>query len=450
MLRALHRHGIAKARGFRDGSFDGVPLAALADATHLSRPSVYAVRDMYTVGGDSPVLTSDTRGEDGKFRGPLKLRSDLGYAIGVDFGPRHARVAIADVHGQLYDDHRFETHFPLGQPPEMYLDWAANNIDELMRAVGVGLGDVIGVGVSQVAPINLKTGYPHPSGLTNKAWRDVSVAKQLARRLDWDDISVVSDNATNLETLAEHKCGAAQGLDAVVYVNWSNNVGFGLVIGGTVYRGSRGSAGELGHRPISNVGGPCLRCGRKGCLEVTISATSIATALGAPEDALPMAADFVFRRIAEERASGQSTAFDKVNEATRYLAETVALIVDTLDPDAIILAGSLGAQIHNNTALLATFRSALESSHMGFASNIGILEPTLGIDSVVRGAIFRVFSERLVPWVRSRLATATTPVTANRTARSTKNDQPDDRKLMDSRGRLVGRRSVSRGTGRDR
>ena len=432
VLRVLHRHGIANARGFRDSSFDGVPLAAIADATHLSRPSVYAVRDMYTVAGASPVLTSDVRGEDGRFRGPLRLRSDLGYAVGVDFGPRHARVALADVHGQLYDGHGVQVHFPLGQPPEMYLDWAASNIHELMQAAGVERSEVIGVGISQVAPINVKTGYPHPNGLTNKAWRDVSVARQLARRLGWDDIAAVSDNDTNLRMLAEHECGAARGLDVVAYVNWSNHIGFGLIVGGSVYRGSRGYAGELGHRPIPDGVGSCPRCGRKGCLEIMISASGIAAEHGAPEDALPMAEEFIFRRMAEERTAGKNALFEQVNGATRYLAETVALIVDTLDPDAVVFAGSLGARIHDNTALLATFRSTLESRHMGFADNIGILEPALGIESAVRGAILRVLSERLVLWARRRLAAAM-PVIVNDPAKPTKDDA----------GRRIRRRSVS-------
>jgi predicted NBD/HSP70 family sugar kinase len=163
-----------------------------------------------------------------------------------------------------------------------------------------------------------------------------------------------------------------------------------------------------------------------------ISASGIAAAHGAPEDALPMAEEFVFRRIAEERTAGTNAVFEQVNWATRHLAETVALIVDTLDPDAVVLAGSMGARIHDNTALLATFRSTLESRHMGFADNIGILEPTQGIESAVRGAILRVLSERLVQWARGRLAKAM-PMIAKAAATPTRG----------GRSRHASRRSVS-------
>src|SRR5262249_36512697 len=111
-------------------------------------------------------------------------------------------------------------------------------------------------------------------------------------------------------------------------------------------------------------------------------------------------------------------------------------------PDAILLAGSMGARIHDNTALLATFRSTLESSHMGFADNLSILEPALGAESAVRGAILRVLSERLVPWARRRLAAASTPATS--AARSAKDDRRGDRRLLDSPGPQIRRRSVSK------
>src|SRR3712207_3499981 len=84
VLTALQRHGFAHARGFRDGSFSGLTIARLAESAGLSRPSVYAVQDTYGA----------------LFLEPLRLRPDVGYAVGVELGPRNARVAIADIHGQ--------------------------------------------------------------------------------------------------------------------------------------------------------------------------------------------------------------------------------------------------------------------------------------------------------------------------------------------------------------
>jgi predicted NBD/HSP70 family sugar kinase len=372
----------------------------------LSRPSVYSV------GANYKNLLLE----------PLRLRPDIGYAVGVELGPRHAVVAIADVHGQLFEHQEtFERYFELLRPPEEYLDWAAPKIDELARAAGVEPHEVMGIGISQVAPISVRTGYPHPSGLANKAWRDVNVGDQLARRLvarrrGWEGVQTgPTDNDTNLSVLAEHTFGSAHGVDDVLYVNWSNHVGFGLILGGKPYRGNRGYAGELGHlvidddhddRKRSKTAGRCLRCGRVGCLEMRIGAVSLASEFGASEEDLIRAADFVLDRVNVTSAGCNSEERLRVGEAARLLGESVASIVDTLDPEVLILGGSLGGRIHDDTTLLKTFREGLEARMMGFANEIRIRQPKLQT-SAVQGAILRVLSERLFEWSRQKVAAAT-------------------------------------------
>ena len=406
-MAALQRHGFAHAHGFRDGSFSGLTIARLAESAGLSRPSVYAVQDAY---GDL-------------FLDPLRLRPDVGYAVGVELGPRNARVAIADIHGQLFAPREdYKEYFALMRPPEEYLDWVAPSIDALVRAAGVEPSEVIGIGISQVAPINTSTGHPHPSGLTNKAWRDVNVGDQLARRLvalrgDWEGVRTgPSDNDTNLSLLAEHTFGSVVGVDDVLFVNWSNHVGFGLILAGRPYRGSRGYAGELGHLLIGDergttrrrrtVEGRCARCGKVGCLEVRVGASWLAEEFEASEDELIDAADYVLARIDAREVGYDNDERRRVHDAARLLGESVASVVDTLDPAALILGGSIGERIHDDTALLWAFREGLEERMMGFAHDIEIRQPKLKT-SAVQGAALRVLTEHLPEWARHRIATAT-------------------------------------------
>jgi predicted NBD/HSP70 family sugar kinase len=420
VLRALQQHGYAHARGFRDESFEGLALAKLAELAGLSRPSVYNVQEVY----DELLLE------------PLRLRPDVGFAVGVENGPRNARVAIADIHGQLFEHpERFERYFELLQAPEEYLDWIAPKIDELVREAGVEPRDVMGVGISQVAPINTSTGHPHPSGLVNKAWRDVNVGDQLARRLvalrrDWEDVPTgPSDNDTNLRALAEHTFGSAQNFDDVLFVNWSNHVGFGLILRGQPYRGSRGYAGELGHLVIdddrslsSKDQDPCLRCGKVGCLEARIGAARLAEEFGAKEEDLIRAADYVLDRVSVRRGGYAEDERLRVHDAARLLGESVASIVDTLDPAALILGGSFGSRIHDDTALLRAFREGLEERMMGFAQEIEIRQPRLLTTAAVQGACLRVLHDRLFEWAQKKVAatTATTATTATPKPKMTK------------------------------
>jgi predicted NBD/HSP70 family sugar kinase len=405
VLRALQQHGYKQARSFRGDSFSGLPLAKLAESAGLSRPSVYNVQSVYQD------LLLD----------PLRLRPDTGYAVGVEFGPRNAGVAIADIHGQLFESRpEFERHFEPLQAPERYLDWAAPKIDELVRAAGVEPREVLGVGISQVAPINITSGHPHPSGLANKAWRDVNVGDQLARRLvalrsDWEGVQTgPTDNDTNLSLLAEHTFGSARGVDDVLFVNWSNHVGFGLILAGNPYRGSRGYAGELGHLVIADDRSSkkrrkdessCLRCGRPGCLETRVGGSWLAEEFGATEEDLLRADDYIFDHLDLKRVGYDSAERRRVEDAARLLGQCVASIVDTLDPAALILGGSIGGRIHDDTALLRAFRDGLEERMMGFAQEIEIRQPRLPT-SAVQGATLRVLSERLFPWARQKVAAA--------------------------------------------
>jgi predicted NBD/HSP70 family sugar kinase len=407
----LQRHGYTHARGFRDDAFDGLQLARLAEIANLSRPSVYNVQRKYEK------LLLD----------PLRLRPDVGYAIGVEVGPRNARVAIADVHGQLFEHpDKFERYFEFLQPPEEYLDWAAPSIDELVREADVQPREIMGIGISQVGPINTSTGNPHPAGLVNKSWRDVNVGDQLARRLirlrsEWEVVPTgVSDNDTNLSALAEHTFGNAQDVHDILYINWSNHVGFGLILGGTPYRGSRGYAGELGHLLIEDEPGSgkrrddeeaCLRCGKVGCLESRIGAARIAGEFGAEEHDLPVAADYILDRVSAKREDVKADERARVEGAARLLGESVASIVDTLDPAVLILGGSVGERIHDDTSLLRTFREGLEERALGFANEIEIRQPKVET-AAVRGASLRILSTRLFAWAQEKVddspATATT------------------------------------------
>jgi predicted NBD/HSP70 family sugar kinase len=276
------------------------------------------------------------------------------------------------------------------------------------------------VGISQVAPINITSGHPHPSGLANKAWRDVNVGDQLARRLvalrsDWEGVQTgPTDNDTNLSLLAEHTFGSAQGVDDVLFVNWSNHVGFGLILAGRPYRGSRGYAGELGHLVIADDRSnkkrrkdelPCLRCGRPGCLETRVGGSWLAEEFGATEEDLLRADDYIFDHLDLKRVGYDSAERRRVEDAARLLGQCVASTVDTLDPAALILGGSIGGRIHDDTALLRAFREGLEGRMMGFAQEIEIRQPRLQT-SAVQGATLRVLSERLFPWARQKVAAA--------------------------------------------
>ena len=87
-------------------------------------------------------------------------------------------------------------------------------------------------------------------------------------------VPVLVDNDANLGALAEGWWGAGSGVDDFAYVKIATGVGSGHVIGGRIYRGATGVAGEIGHMAIDPHGGPCI-CGLRGCLATLVGAPAL-------------------------------------------------------------------------------------------------------------------------------------------------------------------------------
>src|SRR5436190_1458252 len=88
------------------------------------------------------------------------------------------------------------------------------------------------------------------------------------------------DNDANLGALAEFHWGAGRGASTLVYLKLATGIGAGLVIGGRLFHGAGGTAGEIGHTTIDEAG-PICRCGNRGCLEMIAAAPAVGDLLRA-------------------------------------------------------------------------------------------------------------------------------------------------------------------------
>ncbi|MGE3620433.1 MAG: ROK family protein, partial [Acidimicrobiia bacterium] len=163
-------------------------------------------------------------------------------------------------------------------------------------AVGVGLPGLVDLGGT------LRTA-PHLPGV-----QDLAVAARLSARLG---IRVEADNDANCHARAEHRIGAAKGVDEALVVTFGTGIGGGVVTGGRVLRGAVGAAGEPGHMVVDPAGPRCA-CGRRGCWEMYGSGTGLAR--------LAVEAAFAGRIDAAVRLAGgrpESVRGEHVAEAAR-------------------------------------------------------------------------------------------------------------------------------------
>ncbi|MGK2965290.1 MAG: ROK family protein, partial [Tepidiformaceae bacterium] len=95
------------------------------------------------------------------------------------------------------------------------------------------------------------------------AFRDTAVAGIVAGALG---LPTYIENDASAAALGEHRFGAGRGLRHLLHLTLGTGIGGGIVIGGHLYRGARGMAGEIGHTVIDPAG-PACNCGSRGCLE---------------------------------------------------------------------------------------------------------------------------------------------------------------------------------------
>jgi len=200
---------------------------------------------------------------------------------------------------------------------------------ELVNALRAQSDDpVVAVGVGLPSLIDAPTGRVRMSANVDLA--DIEVRAVLAERLG---VAVAIDNDANLAVLAEHRAGAGVGHDDVIMLTVGTGVGGGVIAGGRVFRGGRGTGAELGHIVVQSDGPPCQRnCPNRGCVETMASGTAIARDAGVPAE-----------KVVRLARAGDTAALAVLDRAGRYLGVGLASLANIFNPSAFLIGGGVGA-----------------------------------------------------------------------------------------------------------
>jgi len=250
------------------------------------------------------------------------------------------------------------------------------------RATGDRL---IGIGVAVVGVVRHEDGVVAMA--PNLGWTDVPLGPKLASSLAMD-VPIAVGNEADLGVLAEHRRGAAVGVDDVVFVSGEVGVGGGIVVGGRPLTGASGYGGEIGHLPVNPDGLPC-GCGSTGCWETEVGEGALLTLAGRS----PSAGRLGVEGILEDAAAGSPIALAALDRVGRWLGIGLAGLVNVFNPRMIVLGGLLGRlQPFMREPLDAEFqRRALPASR----ALVRLVPATLGIDAPLLGAAELAFEPLL-------------------------------------------------------
>ncbi len=281
----------------------------------------------------------------------LGLASAGGGAIGVKIVADHVTLVEVGIDGVV-----------LRSATEPFDAAAPNSLEVL---VGLMRGFIAAVtsprllGIGLAAPGNVDEQSRGTVDSTQLGWSGVPLGQRLRQEFD---LPVLVDNNVNALAVAETLYGQARGHADALVVTIGTGVGAGLIIDGAVYRGRQGVAGEIGHIPTIE-DGPLCQCGAKGCLEAVIGQQ------GLVEQARTRAILAGREGIAqlEERAdAGQAGAQAVYASAGHHLGRALAGIVNTLDPEVVIILGeAVTAWRHWMYGFEPAFRAGLVPAKRG-------------------------------------------------------------------------------------
>jgi len=308
--------------------------------------------------------------------------------IGIDLGGTSVKYALATQAGRILKE-GIRPSYAQSDVRSILENLAAAAEEMKSFAESEGLkAEVVGIGTP--GNVNIETGVLMGSTPNFRAWRDVGISDEMQKLTG---LPVYADNDGNLMALAEAKLGAGKGCRNLICITVGTGIGGGIILNGSLYRGSACAGAELGHAVINTEGIRC-NCGSTGCLEMYASATAMIRRFTgyclrdgiSPEKKEPDAA-YLF----DLYKKGDRQAKQAIDESMYFLGRGLASFINIFNPEMIIIGGGVAeaGDMFLNGIRKITFQYAMEKP----AENVRIERALLGNRAGFLGAMTFAFGE---------------------------------------------------------
>ena len=307
------------------------------------------------------------------------------YILCLRLQRRSFSVAAFNLRGEAVDT--FEKPIPRGQP-------AKRTFADMTRAMDdqiAGRDLIDGLGVAVPGPflehderVILMTESPE--------WQGFDLIPELRRR--YPEIPVHSTHDAKAAVLAEWRLAAKDpNVKVLLYVSAGQGIGSAIVVGGEVFRGALGLAGELGHTSIQ-VDGPRCNCGNTGCLEVFASRISLLRAIrerAAGAAGSRLTADASFSEVVDAYAGKDVLAVDEVNRVARYLAQGITNCINFVNPSVVVIGDEY---VEFGEPFLSVIKEHVESTVLPSVYDSVTIDLSQSTeDTVLKGTFFDVMAQ---------------------------------------------------------
>jgi len=291
---------------------------------------------------------------------------DKKYSLGIDIGGTNTVFGLVDSSGHIIKKDSILTNS--NNPPGLLFENIFNIINnweieldnsDLVRDIGVGVPNGNYFTGMVVSPPNL-----------GKDWDELNLCSLIKT---FKNVPVSITNDANAAALGEKYYGVAKSMNDVVFITLGTGLGSGIIVNNNMVYGHDGFAGELGHLSIDPGGREC-GCGRRGCLEMYVSAKGLNYTVREYRQKYP---DNKFlQSIDHQNVDGKlfDNAFDNgekiVIDIYKYtghmLGIGLAQIATILSPEAFVFYGGLSNAKHR---ILDFAKDSMNDSLLSFQKN---------------------------------------------------------------------------------
>ena len=291
--------------------------------------------------------------------------------LSIDIGGTAVKMGLVDHAGAIHARHEASVCFDHYQTPIL-----TTVIREAQAFLARESAQIEGIGVSATGQVDDRAGavigtngkIPHYEGAQIK--RDMEAAF---------GVPVFALNDANAAALGECFAGRAKGVQNVLMVTLGTGVGGGIVLGGKIFGGTRGIAGEMGHFTLYQ-DGPRCPCGKRGCFESYAATTALVRRAKEATGEADMNGRIVFSRAAD----GDQAMLAVLSAWIDDIAAGISGLVHIFNPQMVLIGGGVSAQ---EALLIAPLRERVLRSVMPrFAECLQLEAATLGNDAGMIGA----------------------------------------------------------------
>lgn len=369
-----------------------ISRAELSQITGLSQTATGGITSSLV---ESGYIHETGMGESKGGRKPvmLELKPRSFFSAGFDIDVEHINAVLIDITGAIICEKSFRTDHAI--MPDYVAKKIEVELTRMMQENGIESSRLIGIGISVPGMVDI-----HSQRIViapNLGWSDVDIANCLGM---FSNQPVYIENEAMASAVCENWIGSCQQTGDFVCINIKSGIGAGIFVGGKLYRGAGGSAGEVGHIVVDE-NGPRCGCGNYGCLEAMASPLHVVEravrlarqGLSPALKQLENIDDMTMDDVVHAARTGDEAALGVLMDSARYIGIAVAYLVNTLNPSKIVMGKEF---VKYSDLVMDTVRSVVNSKALHaparqvelLASSIGERSSTLGAAIIPLKSLF--------------------------------------------------------------